>query len=128
MEMSLGRQRPEETMTKPLPFCGSSRSSVIMCSWNWTIWRRRRRRVEELQSGERDQVFQRVFEGWGGLLWRCCIRLFFLGRKCCFRLLQLFGVPGCFLIFIIFYFLMQVILRSEVGNSTYKLGCSDICS
>lgn len=58
---------------------------------------------------ERDQVFQRVFEGWRGLLWCLCIRL-----------LQVFGVPGCFLIFIIFYFLMQVILRSEMENSTVE--------
>ena len=34
-EMSFGRERPEERTTRP-PF-GSSRSSPIICSWNWTI-------------------------------------------------------------------------------------------
>lgn len=33
--MSLWRRRPAERMTRP-PW-GSSRRSVIMCSWNWTI-------------------------------------------------------------------------------------------
>lgn len=33
--MSFGRERPEERTTRP-PF-GSSRSSPIICSWNWTI-------------------------------------------------------------------------------------------
>ena len=39
-EMSLGRERPEERTTRPP--CGSSRSSPIICSWNWTMLLRRR--------------------------------------------------------------------------------------
>lgn len=36
--MSFGRQRPDERITSPLPFGGSSNNSVIMCSWNCTIF------------------------------------------------------------------------------------------
>lgn len=34
-ETSFGRDRPDERITRPP--AGSSKRSVIMCSWNWTI-------------------------------------------------------------------------------------------